>query len=335
MQFESEKLATLFEPYAGRKVLFGVLNWGLGHATRCVPLIRAALHVGCQVQICSDGQALMVLQAYFPNLSFHQIPAYNVDYKRKLWLWDMVLQSPKIGSAIIAEYLWLHSFLKTESFDLIISDNRYGFFSPSRKSVLITHQLSQPLLPTIMNWGFELLVDFWASNFHELWIPDHPGSKWTGGLTTRVQNQPKIKWLGLLSALESQGAPMYHSDLLIVLSGPEPNRTAFERKICRWLDKKKLCATLIRGTLAPFEYKLENVKVIDRIHDSELAGWMLGAKRIICRSGYSSIMDLILLDKNDVCLVPTSGQIEQIYLAKWLKGKTNWNVWSEDDFDIL
>ena len=335
MHSESENLATLFKPYAGRKVIFGVLNWGLGHATRCVPLIRAALREGCHVHIGSDGAALIILQAYFPNLSFHEIPAYNVHYKRKPWLWDMVLQSPKIASAILAEYRWLRSLLKKESFELIISDNRYGFFSPMRRSILITHQLSQPLLPKIMNWGFERFVDFWASNFHALWIPDEPGSKWTGGLTTRAQKKTNVKWLGLLSALASPEGGMHHSDLLILLSGPEPNRTAFERKICGWLDRKKISATLIRGTNAPFEYEMVDVRVVDQIHGTELADWILGADRIICRSGYSSIMDCVLLGKEDVCLVPTVGQIEQIYLAEWIKDKSSWQVWSEDDFDHL
>ncbi len=162
------------------------MDWGLGHATRCIPVIREFLSRGCEVQIASSGDALVLLKQEFPVLKFHQMISYRAKYS--LWLplmFKMILQLPKFLSAIKKEHDELEQIIDKEKIDFVVSDNRYGCWSSKIPSVLITHQVNILMSPAwkwlewIINYGNHRQI----KKFSECWVPDFLNGI-TGGLTS-------------------------------------------------------------------------------------------------------------------------------------------------------
>ena len=50
-----------------KKILIAPLNWGLGHATRCIPIINALIEEGLEPILAGDGDSLKLLQKEFPK----------------------------------------------------------------------------------------------------------------------------------------------------------------------------------------------------------------------------------------------------------------------------
>jgi hypothetical protein len=351
---------------AQKNILVAPLNWGLGHATRCIPLIRELQRQGATVILAADGAALDLLQREFPDLESHALPAYNIRYPFKSMVLSMALQMPKILRGCLGEYFWLKKFLKTRAVDAVISDNRFGFFSRQVRSVFITHQV-QILVPNrflqrVVNW----VNHFFIRRFDACWIPDfeHPKQNLAGDLahfdanivgvtSSHTDNKKlKIKYLGALSRMKNYPIEKKY-DLAFVLSGPEPQRSFLEVKIWDemiiWAENelalqipsqvlgqstpsvKKLKILFVRGAkpqLNPsakrstigriVQYdKYLDVELHDLLSSDILNQKMLESQLIICRSGYSSLMDLWQLGVPAV-LIPTDGQTEQEYLAEKL-----------------
>ena len=75
-----------------KKIIVAPLNWGLGHATRCIPIINGLLENGFEPIIASDGVALELLKKEFPKLISFELPSYNIKYaeKGKNFKWKMI-----------------------------------------------------------------------------------------------------------------------------------------------------------------------------------------------------------------------------------------------------
>ena len=138
------------------KILIAPLNWGLGHATRSIPIIRHYLAKGDEVVLGGDGESILLLKQAFPDLRVIDLPSlelrYTSDPKQRGFYFRAV------GALIrftIADHYYLRKALAIEHFDLIISDNRFGFFSRQVRSVYITHQIRKRLW---QNWT----EDFWT-----------------------------------------------------------------------------------------------------------------------------------------------------------------------------
>ena len=65
-----------------KRILVAPLNWGLGHATRCIPIIRALKAHNFEPVIASDGAALQLLKKEFPDLEHVELPSYNITYPK-------------------------------------------------------------------------------------------------------------------------------------------------------------------------------------------------------------------------------------------------------------
>ncbi len=317
-------------------VLISPLDWGLGHTTRCIPLIRACLNLSCNVIVACNSTQKKILSLEFPKLEYVDLRGYNVKYASNKWqtMLSLVLQVPKILTAINEEHKWIGDFLQHKKVDLIISDNRYGFYSSSVKSVLITHQLA-------IRSGFGTIADRLVSNklaafisrFDECWIPDlpppdslAPALSGIGGLA--VTNR---RYIGLLSRFTMQTADRAgksessaHKKLLIILSGPEPQRTKLENLLLPQLIQIKQPITFIRGTDVPMDSNVlsglkKNITVINLAGTEQLQELINQAEFVVCRAGYSSIMDMMVMKKKTI-MIPTPGQGEQEYLAARLDG---------------
>jgi UDP:flavonoid glycosyltransferase YjiC (YdhE family) len=192
-----------------KKVLVAPLDWGLGHATRCIPIIRELLKRHCIVSIAGSGESLQLLKKEFPALTFFEIEPYAPVYPKTRFgmAWKMASQLPKFLSAIKKEHKQIEELVSLHDFQLIIADNRYGCWSEKIPSIFITHQ-SNILMPKRFGWlaGLvKVLNSRFISRFQQCWIPDFPdGNNLTGQLNT-LQNSKKgkYKFIGPLSRFEA------------------------------------------------------------------------------------------------------------------------------------
>jgi len=301
------------------RILVAPLNWGLGHATRCIPLIETLLAQGAEVLLASDGVALDLLKKEYPHLPTIELPSYNIYYHSENMIWNMALQWPKMMRAIRREHQELKSLVRKEAIDLIISDNRYGCFHPSTKNIFLSHQLNLKvptfLLRTVVNQVNRLLL----KPFDEIWVPDLASSPNLSGDLSHPSPIPKVHYLGLLSRMRYAISPKKY-DLAIVLSGPEPQRTYLEEKIINQIQHfPEYKIILVQGSPnAKPPRDIDHLECVAFLTSRELNKTLLAADLIICRSGYSSLMDLAKL-RRKALLIPTPGQTEQEYLAKHLK----------------
>jgi uncharacterized protein (TIGR00661 family) len=309
------------------RVLVAPLDWGLGHATRCIPVIYKLIHLNCDVWIATDGAQETLLRQEFPNLSFLSLPGYDVKYGRSAMgtLLNIFIQSQKILWAISYENNWLKKMVREHAFDAVISDNRYGLHHANIPAVFITHQLNikSPWSKWTERWLQKKNYTY-INRFTECWVPDIAGDINLAGELSHPLKKPKIpvRYIGMLSRLVKTNTAITKDHLLIILSGPEPQRSIFENKIIQDIAHYPGTATIVRGlpgtlTLIP---STNSIKFYNHLTAEELNAEMNNAEYIISRSGYSTIMDIIKLQKKSI-LVPTPGQTEQVYLANYLQEK--------------
>ena len=306
------------------KILICPLNWGLGHAARCVPIIRRLTDEGNEITIVADGFPLEFLRHEFPELAFIEYSSYPIHYSEgKSQIGAMIRCFPKIIMKIISEHRWLKKLLKAEHFDMIISDNRFGLWNKNVHSVYITHQLMIKMpkglkfLEPIV-WRFHR---FFILKYDECWIPDYEGEKNLSGDLAHKYPLPKnAKFIGSLSrfSLLKDIIPKSEYQTVAVLSGVEPQRSLFEKELIKRFENRAEKTLIVQGK--PQKEKqiqtIQNITIVSHLETSELASVLLGAEQIISRSGYSTIMDLDALNcLHKAELIPTPGQTEQEYLA--------------------
>ena len=290
------------------------LNWGLGHATRCIPLIRELLTQQAEVLIASDGRAFRLLQKEFPQLRSFLLPAYDITYPSNSMLWNMALQLPKIQRAIRAEHKTIRQLVEQEKIDCIISDNRYGCYDQRIISIFITHQVFIKSGYCCGDYLLKKINHFLIQRFDELWIPDISQFPGLAGELSHGEISMAHQYLGPLSRFITQEVPQTY-DVAVVLSGPEPQRSYLEKAIRQQAQKSSRQFLIIQGVTDREKYeKAANIETISYLKGDRLNQVLLGSKAIISRSGYSTIMDLIKIQKPAI-LVPTPGQTEQEYLA--------------------
>ncbi|HAD98115.1 MAG TPA: glycosyltransferase [Cryomorphaceae bacterium] len=297
-------------------ILFGVLNWGLGHATRSVPLIRALKDAGFKPVIASDGVALEYLQELFPELPTEELPAYGVRYSNGAFFLNMMMQLPRIGLAVYKERALAAKLLRKYDAKGMVSDNRLGFSNSSVPSAYITHQLNIPVSYPLVN----TLHHRYINRFSECWVPDFEGENTIGGaLTHTLKPEVPLKFIGALSQLEEQKEAQVEYDAVVILSGPEPQRSLLEKKLLNQLEQLKGNFLLVRGTLSKPDLKTK-IPFKNLMVGEEIAQVINRSRLIISRSGYSSLMDYHVL-RNKALLIPTPGMVEQEYLAESLMEK--------------
>lgn len=310
------------------KILVAPLDWGLGHATRCIPVINELVSRNCSVWLAAGGSSLQLLRKQFPHLPFLPLKGYGVFYHstKSNFRWTIARQIPKIVGSIKEEHNWLKKIMDDHHFDVIISDNRYGLYSKKAVSVFMTHQLH-------INTGMGSLADKllqrinyrYIKNFDECWIPDFKGNDNLAGKLSHPPVLPaNAKYIGPLSRFKSFKSNKANKkyDLVILLSGPEPRRTMWEKTLLKALKAYKGKSLLVRGLPGSSEELLANANtdIMNFADADELHVMLQESEWVICRSGYSSVMDLVQLQHKAI-LVPTPGQPEQEYLAQWLHRK--------------
>jgi uncharacterized protein (TIGR00661 family) len=298
-----------------KKILVAPLNWGLGHATRCIPIIKALLDNEFEPIIASDGAALAFLQKEFPQLKYYSLPSYRIEYsKRNTQKYILLLNTPHVIRALLKEKKEVEKIHKKEGLSGIISDNRFGVRNSKIPSIYITHQLN--VLSGNTTFFTTLLHQKIISRFDECWVPDFIGQpKLSGDLSTHKNNNLKIRYIGAISRFKKKPSRKKY-DLLILLSGPEPQRAILEDKLLLELKGFNQKVLFVRGVLTEDKSgnNLKKVTVVNYMLTEELEQALNDSELVLARSGYSTILDLAKLGKK-AFFIPTPGQYEQEYLA--------------------
>lgn len=333
-------------------LLIAPLNWGLGHATRCIPLINSLLNrkENINIFIASDGRALALLKKEFGHLlHFLELPSYDIVYpKTGNMSAAMARQTPKLLRAIYREYIATQKIVEQFNISGIISDNRYGCFSPRSYSVFITHQFFLQM-PPALRFLSPLINGINGSlirRFDACWIPDyaHPSNNLSADLSHSTKpHMANVQYISPLSRLNhlshNKGNMSLFMDkvysIVVILSGPEPQRSIFDEKITQQLLTQSAPSLIVQGITEKqsFARLAPHLDVVSYLTSAEIANIMSGADYIITRAGYSTLMDLCALGKKAV-LVPTPGQTEQEYLAQELCRKGLFYSVSQDKFQL-
>jgi len=305
------------------KVLFGVFDWGLGHATRDIPLITELLKSN-EVHIISTGGALKILQWHFKDkCKYYDVPSIYVPYtKTPFFKVKFTFSCP----LMIRSLRYARSKSKEiidGRFDKVISDCRYDVYDNPENSYLINHQLRFQT-PFGVGWVFEKWLASRMKKYKYIIVPDFEGENLSGKLSHNLRyiNRDKIKYIGILSHLKKTNAAE-DIEYFISLSGPEPQRTVFEKKILS--ESRQLEGKIVVAGGNPSEMQENssgNFEFYSFLNTEQQESIMNRAKFIISRPGYTTIMELAELNKKAVLLLPTPGQTEQEYLADhYEKGK--------------
>lgn len=314
-------------------ILVAPLDWGIGHATRCIPIIQQLIEQGYIPIIASSGKALTLLQKVFPSVESICLPDYNIRYAKNPSFFTVKLlwQIPRILKTFKTEKKIINNLVKNKRIDALISDNRFGVFHKAIPSIYITHQVR------VLSGIFTFLTHFFhqriIEKFDTCWIPDvanYPNL--SGLLSHQIKPKKTIRYIGILSPLVKEELPIKY-DVLFLLSGPEPQRTLLEEKILSQLHlaDKRLC--LVRGVIEKEVHKSQKDKLTtyNYLLGKELNDVINQSQLIVARSGYSTVMDIVRLEKS-AFFIPTPGQAEQLYLANHLKKQGVADYSLQEDF---
>lgn len=310
--------------HARPRILVAPLDWGLGHATRCIPVIYELQKLNTDVWLAGERAQEHLLKTEFPGLPFLPLQGYRVRYSRNssgLWL-ALLRQMPGLWRSVQREKKWLANMIDQHQFDLVISDNRFGLSHHSIPCVFMTHQLTiRTSLGKWLDQQAQRMNYQFIRKFSECWVPDRKDEPNLAGMLSHPVVYPElpVHYAGILSRFEKGNSEVEPDRLFISLSGPEPQRTIWEDKIVNEIVYYKGKATIVRGL--PNSEKLmpstNEIIFYNHLPTASFAAEMNAAAWVICRSGYSTVMDLARTGKKAV-LVPTPGQPEQEYLAKHL-----------------
>lgn len=305
------------------KIFISPLDWGLGHTTRCIPIIKALQELNTEIWIGVNKTQQKLLSEELTNVNYIHFNGYNISYPAsEAMTLKMALQIPKILTKINTENKELKKLNEKYKFDLVLSDNRFGLHSNDIPSIYITHQIN---IQAPLGGGKILhkLHQKYISKFNQCWIPDDNLNTLAGRLSK--SNRENHHYIGLLSRFSSPAFSLKSEyKYLAIISGPEPQRSIFENKIINsFKTANERCAILGGKPLSKNQLKLDNIDYFSHLPSSLFLDLVNLSEKIICRPGYSSIMDFATLQK-PVFFIPTPGQTEQEYLAKYFK--QNYNI---------
>jgi UDP:flavonoid glycosyltransferase YjiC (YdhE family) len=308
-------------PASAKRILIAPLDWGLGHTTRCVPVIRQLQELGHEVLFAGDERQQAFIRQRFTRIDSIFFEGYRVRYSRRALMFTLLWQLPRLLNTIRREHAWLRDIVARERIDGIISDNRYGLWHPQKPCVIMTHQLGVYTgLGSRADLSVREIHYRYLNRFREVWVPDMPGTENLAGELSHPDRLPAhVRYIGSLSQFSGRAKPASEGKhLLILLSGPEPQRSILADIL--WAQAMRLDRPIVfvegkegakRQVIPP------HIRHISLGDEATLAPLFAEASLVVCRSGYSTVMDLAMFGKPAV-LIPTPGQTEQEYLARTL-----------------
>lgn len=322
------------------KILIAPLDWGLGHTTRCIPLIAYLRSLGHQVSAAASGASARLLGDNFPGLDILPLEGYRIRYSqhKNAFTARIIVQIPKILAAVRKEHRWLREQQEIHQFDLVISDNRYGLYHDHVPSVIMTHQLQiQSGKGKFADMVLRKLHYPMLEQFSTCWVVDEAGAAGLSGTLAHPSVLPRnATYIGLLSQFSGRapaiGTAVAQDEILILLSGPEPMRGQLETLLLQQAAAlPQYRFSVVAGNpLGEMRTGLPaHISYVTHLNAAQLSDALQKAKLVICRSGYSTLMDLAVLGKKAL-LIPTPGQTEQEYLAAHLQDMDYYGVREQD-----
>lgn len=308
-----------------KKILISPFDWGLGHATRDIPIINELLSRGYEVEIANHGRPKVFLQKEFPGLKHITLPAYPIPYTvEKYFSAVMLLNLPYLINHLSKERNNAKRLIEKRKYNLVISDNRFEMCHPEIPSLLITHQVMFKFPEQFKS--FEILGEIFNANyqkgFSKIIIPDFEHESIAGELSRKnfLTNDKKVYYAGPFCNIEKKDVKE-DIDYFISISGPEPQRTNFERIILNQVGSLKGKVVISLGKAEQQKVtKLDNVKIYSSMDRNTQIEYLNRAKTIISRPGYTTVMEVLELGKKAL-FIPTPGQTEQEYLGRLYKEK--------------
>lgn len=312
------------------RILLSPLNWGLGHVTRTIPIIKRLIANNNKIYICCDENQEQFYRDYFPDIWYISHKGYPFKFKGTgKWTFDLVKNISSLHGFFKEEKRRVEALVEKFNIDLVIADQRFGFISKHVKSVIISHQLNLP----VSNSNF--IAKLWNRKllkaFDEIWIPDTSDQSFSGVLSS---GKYKCKqFIGLCSrfSVDELQKKEIQFQYLAIVSGPAPYNQQFLNRLLKTLGKKEGKSVIIAPKeLGGLTVNNKNIKLISAPTHQEFIELIQASQTIISRSGYSTLMDLAVLQKEAI-LIPTPGQNEQLYLAELHKKNSKWKFVNEVD----
>lgn len=339
MQSLSKENIDALSPYfnANDIVIVAPLHWGLGHAARSIPIIKWLSGICHQVIIASDGEALELLKKEFPAYTFYTLPSYHIKYKYSSVLWNILTGLPEICMAYYKENKLAVDLVHQSGATVIVSDNRFGFRSKNTRNYYLTHQVNI-LHPNKWIASIGSKIHQWLiQRFDLCLVPDYKGEK---SICPSLSQNAKIKtvFTGTISRIKKTNETSHNADILVILSGPEPQRTIIEHQLIEILAQMPAYQiVIIRGSRSPLNINVDShhhIRCIDIALMSDINVMLNGSKLLIARSGYTTIMDIIHLDIKAI-FIPTPGQTEQEYLADFHQKNPKYKKINQNELNKL
>lgn len=312
-------------------ILFGILEWGLGHATRSVPIISALQKAGHRVVVAGERKSIQWLKKECPDVSYFELPDSGFKHIGRYLLFNIGANIMPMIRQFIEDKRIMKKLIRESGAEVIISDNRFFFRSRTvQNNIYITHQTTifhpHKAISILLSAGHQWCI----RSFNQCWIFDDMHSR-LAGVLSQPENIRSFRYIGVHSRLNIQLKVEKWYDILFLISGPEPQRSIFEEKVVLWIHQHPqyhIC--LIRGATSTLKNvkRLVNTDVLDLADSLTIATKLALAGSIVARPGYSTLMDVKNLSI-PILWVPTPGQTEQEYLGKYHAEKNN-NYMSTD-----
>lgn len=318
-------------------ILFSALNWGLGHSSRTTPVIKAFLQQGCDVLIAGYGNAGSFLQKEFPQLEYIHLPGINITYPKKGSMsLKMVLSAFSILTSIRKEHKALERIITEKNIDIVFSDNRYGLWSKKIPSIFMTHQvfIQTPKRLNFLRPIINNINHHYIKHFTECWIPDFEGNDNLSGDLSHNKDIPFPHYYINPLTRFNKKTTTKSGTILIIISGPEPQRTIFEEKILCDISSVNEKIIVVKGK-ADEEYSktiINSATIISHPSSQDMEEMLNSCSFVISRPGYSTLMDLVTLEKPAI-LIATPGQTEQELLSEIHHGKQFYSI-KQSDFTL-
>ena len=315
-----------------KRILVAPLDWGIGHSTRCIPVINALISNNYEVILAADSRPLHLLSTEFPQLEMIRFEGYNIKYSKYLHMTiSMILQIPKLLWNIKKENSALDEIIKGYQIDGVISDNRFGLYSSKVPCVFITHQLeiqAPSFAESIRNFNYQYI-----NKYNACWVIDDEKINLAGNLSKPDSLPNNTHYIGIQSRFEKQEIKKKY-DFLAIVSGPEPQRTILEKGLVKALKDRKEKSLIVLGKPEiNTSNQIGNLTIKSHLDAKDLNTAIIQSELIICRSGYSTVMDLAKLEKKAI-FIPTPGQTEQEYLAHNFKDSGICYTQNQSDFNF-
>ena len=305
------------------KIIYSVCSWGLGHATRSLPVMQRLIDENNEITIISDGRPLELLKKELGNkIEYVNIPDYPMLLSenarqfmaKSIVYWPLFIRKMQSGLSKLTK------MLETKKCDIIISDGRYDTYSKKIPSFFISHQMRimNPLHIRMFETGSEIFNLFFFRRFRGVIVPDYKEDSLSGNLSHNLKkiDEKKIHYVGILSDFQKKKTKK-DIDYLISISGPEPQRTLLEKKLLSQVDKLDGSIVITLGkTEKKDSLNKKNITIYSFLTKEKREELLNRAKLVVSRSGYSTIMDLAVT-RTKALMTPTPGQIEQEYLSQY------------------